>query len=135
MTNKLIKIRTKILSLCVKYLNNERFNNQEFEVNPLWIIINKIVLGYYKDNDGKPSPQWDYDNLIKPIKEQLLVEPYRFDEMCNKLLGLAKTGGDFIFSIKEFNEELCKEILRATELTDSSLNQLRELYKKLNNAP
>ena len=135
LTNRLIEVRTNILSDCVYYLNNEKATNSAFLSNPLWVILDNIVKGYYKDNDGKPSPKWDYQNLIIPIKDKLLVEQYRFDKLCNKLLNLAKTGGDIVFSIKDFNEELCKGILTSTEHIDKTLKKLDVMNKKINYVP
>lgn len=135
LTNNLIAIRTKILKVCVGYLKNERKNNEQFQNNPLWTTINSIVVDYHKDNDGKPSADWDYKNLIIPIKEKLLVDQFRFDETCNELLDFAKTGGDIVFSIRQFNEELCRGLLRSIEQTEIALKKLKEVIDKLNYAP
>ena len=135
LTNKLIEIRTKILSKCAEFLNFESEHNTAFASNPLWSTINTLVINYYENNDGRPSAKWDFENLITPIKNQLLVDAFRHNKLCNELLGLAKTGGDIIFSIKDFTEDLCNGILLVTESIDSTLNKLRPTFEKLNYFP
>lgn len=131
LTNQLISNGNKILQKSTEYLNTQKRDNPEFKKDELYNILDKIVIDYYKDNDGMPSPSWDYDKLINPIKKTLIKEPFRFMPICNDLLLYARHGGDIVFSIRQFNNQLCEDILNTTKRINSSIEKLKEIYGKL----
>lgn len=131
LSNKLITIRNEILNLAAEYISKEKFENPKYNENSLWININELVINYYKDNDGIPSVEWDYNNLIIPIKSDLLKEELRYIEICDKLLNLSKIGGDIVFSIVEFSNHLAKDILKASNYVVDVCKSLEEVKDRI----
>ena len=129
LTNQIIAIRTRILTIGSSYLNKQIQGNTRYKESPLWIFINELIINYHKDYDGIPSVSWDYNKLIIPIKNELLKEEFRFQKICNQLIDLAKIGGDLVFSVREFNESLCSDITTANVRINESLKKLEEIKR------
>ena len=131
LTNQLISIRTRILTIGSSYINKQIQGNSKYRENPTWIFINDLIINYHKDYDGIPSASWDYNKLIIPIKNELLRDEFRLQKICNQLIDLAKIGGDKVFSIRQFNETLCTDIIAANVRINDSLKNLEEIKNKL----
>ncbi|OGM09577.1 hypothetical protein A2Z67_01405 [Candidatus Woesebacteria bacterium RBG_13_36_22] len=131
LANQMISIRTQILNIGSNYVNEQIQSDPDYKQNPTWNFINDLILNYHKDYDGIPSVKWDYNKLFVLIKSGLLQEQFRYQNICNQLIDLAKVGGDIVFSIKQFNEALCKDIITANVRINDSLKNLEEIKKKL----
>lgn len=131
LTNSLIQVRMKMLTLMTEYINNQKRDNHEYGNDPVYWIVNDIIENYYKDFDGVPRVSWDYEKLIIVSKEIFIQEPYRFIPFCNQLLNLAKNGGDIVFSIRQFNSETCNRLNKNIEQIEKSIETLRENDTKI----
>lgn len=132
LSNKLIRTRNKILKIASDYLNEQININSHNIEDPLFKILNQILLDYYKNNNGIPDIKLDYEILINTIKAKLIEKPYRDNDICNKLLNLAKEGGDIVFTIKQMNIILCENINDAITRINESIDKLEEIKNKLN---
>lgn len=101
-----------------------------YQKNPLWNIINELVLDYYKDNDGIPSVEWDFDKLVTPIKSKLLTDELKYFEISNRLLSLSKIGGDIVFSITQGNTQMAYDILETCKFIDKECEKIKRLKEK-----
>lgn len=131
LTNQMISVRTQILNIGSNYINEQLLSDPDCINNSIWNFINDLIMNYHKDYDGIPSVKWDYNKLFVPIKYGLLQEKFRFQKICNQLIDLAKVGGDIVFSIKQFNEALCKDIIASSERINQSLKNLEEVKDRL----
>lgn len=131
LANKVLQIRNKILKTSSDYLNIQKRDNPEYEKDQLFQILDKMIKEYLTNYDGIPSLSRDYEKLFMVIKDNFLSEPYRYIDLCNELLNLSKEGSDLLFSIKEFNEQQCKDILIALDRINESITKLEEIEKIL----
>lgn len=131
LSNIIIQIRKSILSISTEYINIQRRDNANYEKDELYNHLNKMVKDYLTDNDGKPSVARDSDMLFTVIRERLLEEPFRYYKICNDLLNLSKDGSEIIFSIKQINEQQCKDLLITIDRINESIAKLEEILKKL----
>lgn len=131
LSNKVLYIRNKILNISTEYINIQKRDNKDYEKDQLYSHLNKMVKDYLTDYDGKPSIARDYDMLFTTVKDKFLEEPFRYMTVCNDLLNLSKEGSDVIFSIKQFNEQQCNDIISALEKINESIAKLEEILKKI----
>lgn len=134
LSQRLIDVRTEILNTAADFVGKEKYQNKDHLNSPLWNTLNELIIEYYKNNDGIPSVEWDYEKLITQIKEKLLTEEFRYIEISNVLLNLSKTGGDIVFSIVEGNTYLANDILKTCKIIDDVCANVNDLKNKLNNA-
>ena len=107
-----------------------KVKDPNYKQNPLWNIINELILNYYNDNDGIPSVTWDFDKLITPIKSKLLTDELRDFEISNKLLYMSKIGGDIVFSITQGNIQLANDILKTCKVINNECEKINGLNEK-----
>ena len=131
--NKLIVIRNNLLNVISEYINTEKDRNPNYKENNLWNFLNEIVLKYYSNNDGIPDIEKDYNELILPLKHELLKDEFRYQTISNEVLTLCKDGGDIHFSIIQINKELASDILKTTENIKKQNNVLKEIIENLGN--
>jgi hypothetical protein len=131
LSNRVIRTRNKMLSIAADYLLNQRKNNPEADQNETFKIINSIVITYHKDNNGEPNIQWDLNKLFEVVKDKFIPEPYRYEAICVDLLNLAKEGSDMIFTIKQFNSQLCADVMTSTLEITESIKTLEEIKDML----
>jgi|ERR1035437_146151 hypothetical protein len=134
--NDLIKIRNNILDVATNYIFTEKRDNIKFDSNPFWVMINKIIIDYYYDNDGIPDIHRDYTMIINKFKIEMLKEQFKYHPVANEILKLCKIGGDTYFSINQINKELARDIISVSEhVQDMStkLSEILEILKRKNN--
>ena len=129
--NQLIKIRTSILDIATNYIYLEKGRNSAYSSNTFWVMINTIVLAYYKDNDGIPNIKLDYDMLINKFKAELLKEEFKYFPTSDEILKLCKVGGDTYFSITQINKDLANDLIRVSEKVQDMNIKLLEIGKIL----
>ena len=133
---QLINIRNNILDVATDYIFVEKRDNPKYDSNSFWLMINRIILDYYNDNDGIPDIKRDYMMIINRFKTEMLKDQFKYHPVSNEILKLCKIGGDTYFSITQINKDLARDIVSVSEhIQDVSitLSEVLDILKQNNN--
>ena len=112
MRDRIKELFESYLTKLYDYLDSERENNPDYLTDRVWIFINDKYLKYHEDFDGKRSLTAVVNEIIRPIRKELVETKYHKSKQLGREI--------FILS---------KELyLRYSEL-DSITKEIRIQYK------
>lgn len=123
MRNTIKELFESYLAKLYEYLDCERENNLNYSTDRVWIFINDKFVKYHEDFDGKRSLTAVINEIIRPIRKELVETKYhkskplgreiftlskelyiRFSELDNITKEIKSQYEDFYIKIKQVND-------------------------------
>lgn len=130
-SNRATILKRDILNIAADFISKNELEDLDRVNETIYKSVSGILKDYYKNYDGNPDLDWDYEKLMKPLKESLAFEDIMKTEIGGKLLEMSMELGDTIHTVKYFNEGQSKDVASLIPKIQDSYDVLMQIKDKL----